>query len=236
MLCWARPVSITSGPGFQTVDSLPKTQFRETNPHVRPFHASSSSRKPPKFLACFTLPILGTWGSLIHTKLYCPVLGRLTGKVVGSFPPSRYPLRRFLGEAAFTLPPSSPFKTSCLFPPRHWPPLRLFYLLIANLLSEALSVLFTIVSVTPITQVGITNQGWWQLPHQPGRRHRHPQLEQPAFCPQGHFTATCFTLASPSHRSFQEPHLQRTQKHPFSNPSAVWIHMKVQRWDEGGSF
>lgn len=44
MLCWARPVSITSGPGFQTVDSLPKTQFRETNPHVRPFHASSSSR------------------------------------------------------------------------------------------------------------------------------------------------------------------------------------------------
>lgn len=93
MLCWARPVSITSGPGFQTVDSLPKTQFRETNPHVRPFHASSSSRNHRNSWPASPYPSWAPEGPSSTQSFYCPVLGRLTGKVAGSFPPSRYALQ-----------------------------------------------------------------------------------------------------------------------------------------------
>lgn len=113
------------------------------------FTPPSASRKPKKMLACFTLPTLGIWRFLIHTKLFTTWClwclhrgGSLSGWFFSIFQVSASV--RSSGKPSFTQPLQFPFKTHCSFPPWHFTRLRLIYLLIVYLLSEAISVLFSL--------------------------------------------------------------------------------------------
>jgi len=248
-LCWARPVSMTSCDCLQMVHSVPKVPFRDVTPSLEPFHASSSSRKPKRnsWPASPSPPWASDDSSSTQSSLLPDTCGASTGKVVlvaGCLPSFRNQLKSVPQRCHPLLTPYNFLSKHRLFPPWHLAPLQLFvYLLIAYLLSETISVLFTIMSITPITWLYI---GKYWLNYKPrlitpstSTSSETTSQTSPAgmasLSPMKPFHSHLFHLGFIFSSELSEATSSKDIEAPISNPCAVWIQMKELRWEEGGS-